>query len=414
LFVMMARMNMVLTLVERMVDTDPDECATSASVVALVHDVQGVRAWLDAYEARCARRAAEFAAEGTGSPAREVLADGGRRRARDASVAAARAEVCGAVPGFHTALSAGVVSSGHVDAVARALASLPEVARPSLLELGPSLVSSAVARSVEAFERDCRDLVRLLAADDDESRLEAMRRQRRVRRWVDDRSGMHQTLLTLDPEADAKVGAALHAATRELRSGLTDPAVNWDHVEADALVELIIGARSVNPREPEISVVVDFETMKHGVHQTSVCETIAGVPLTPATVRRLACEGSIVPFVLGGDGEVLDEGRGRRLATAAQRRALAVMHATCVMPGCTVPFDQCRVHHVDPWHDGGRTDLDQLVPVCERDHHRLHEGGWTLKVRPDRTITLARPDGVVVYEGTSVDRTRRPPAGPDP
>jgi hypothetical protein len=306
-----------------------------------------------------------------------------------------------------------VVSSGHVDAVARAVAALPEAHRASLVELGPSLVSSAVARSVEAFERDCRDLVRLLSADDGESRLDALRRQRQVRRWVDARSGMHQTLLSLDPESDAKVAAALHAATRELRSGLTDPAVNWDHVEADALVELMIGARSIDPREPLVSVVTDLQTLERGVHDASVCETIGGVALTPEAVRRLACEAVIVPFVLGGAGEVLDEGRGRRLASAAQRRALAVMHATCVMPGCTVPFDQCRVHHIDPWHDGGRTDLDQLVPVCERDHHRLHEGGWTIKLRADRTITLTRPDGVVVYDGPSIDRTRRRP-GPAP
>lgn len=159
---------------------------------------------------------------------------------------------------------------------------------------------------------------------------------------------------------------------------------------------------------------MDLETLEHALHDGSVCETVGGVALTPEAVRRLACEASIVPFVLGGAGEVLDEGSGRRLASAAQRRALAVMHATCVMPGCTVPFDQCRVHHVDLWHDGGRTDLDQLVPVCERDHHRLHEGGWTIKLRADRTITVARPDGVVVYDGPSVDRTRRPRAGPDP
>jgi hypothetical protein len=403
----------VVAEVERLVSTDPDACSTADDVAALVHDVQGVRAWLDAYEARCASRAAEFAAAGAGSSPAEVLADGGRRRARDAAVAASRAEVCAAVPGFHTALASGVVSSGHVDAVARAVAALPEARRPDLVELGPGLVSAAVARSVEAFERDCRDLVRLLSGDDGESRLEALRRQRRVRRWVDIRSGLHQTLLSLDPEADAKVATALHAATLDKRAGLTDPAVNWDHVEADALVELITGARSIDRRVPEVSVLIDYETLEHGAHDQTVCETSSGVPLTPAAVRRMACEAEIVPIVLGGAGEVLDVGRSRRLATAAQRRAISAMHATCVMPGCTVPVDECRVHHVDPWHDGGRTDLDQLVPVCERDHHRLHEGGWTLKLRPDRTITLARPDGVVVYDGPSADRTRRPP-GPAP
>ena len=84
------------------------------------------------------------------------------------------------------------------------------------------------------------------------------------------------------------------------------------------------------------------------------------------------------------------------------------------MPGCTVPVDECRIHHTEfPWPTDGRTDLDALVPICETDHHRVHEGGWTLKVRPDRTITVTRPDGTVTYDGPSADR-RPAPRSPDP
>jgi Domain of unknown function (DUF222)/HNH endonuclease len=236
-----------------------------------------------------------------------------------------------------------------------------------------------------------------------------LRRQRRVKRWVDRASGMHKTLLELDPLADAQVAAALHAATREARAGLVDPTVSWDHVQADALVELITGARAVERRVPEVSVVVDLQTLESGLHERSVCETSAGVALPPPTARRLACDAEIVPVVLGGAGEVLDEGRARRLATPQQRRAIQAMHRTCVMPRCTVPVDVCRIHHIDPWQAGGRTDLDALVPVCEQDHHRLHEGGWSLKITPERWITLTSPTGEVTYDGSSNDRTARPP-----
>jgi HNH endonuclease len=396
------------SLLDRLAATDPARCAAASDVASLVHDVQGVRAWLDAYEARCARRASELAAAGAGAPVGEVLADGGRRRGRDAAVAAARAEVLTDVPAFQAALEAGVVSAGHVDAVARAAKRLPEGERAALMSLGPSLVSAAVVRSVEAFERDCCDLVRLLAPDEGISRVEALRRQRRVRRWIDQRSGLHHTLLSIDPESDAKVAAALRAATADVRAGLTDPNVDWDHVQADALVGLITGARSLERRVPEVSVLIDLQTLETGQHDRSVSETSDGVPLLPEAIRRLACEADIVPIVLGGAGEVLDEGRGRRLATVAQRRAIKAMHATCVMPACTVSVDDCRIHHVDPWRHGGRTDLDLLVPVCERDHHRLHEGGWRLKITPDRRITVTRPDGVVVHDGPSVDRSRGP------
>lgn len=158
-------------------------------------------------------------------------------------------------------------------------------------------------------------------------------------------------------------------------------------------------------------MLIDWRTLVDDVHDTTLAETSDGTPLSPETVRRMACDADIIPIVLGGAGEVLDEGRARRLATPAQRRALKAMHRTCIMPGCTVPVDDCRIHHVDPWHSQGRTDLDVLVPVCEADHHRLHEGCWSLKLTPDRTLTVTRPDGTTAWEGASIDRTHRRPAG---
>jgi hypothetical protein len=33
----------------------------------------------------------------------------------------------------------------------------------------------------------------------------------------------------------------------------------------------------------------------------------------------------------------------------------------------------------------------------------VHEGGWHLSLRPDRTIRLVRPDGSVAFDGSTVD-----------
>src|SRR4051794_22079008 len=99
----------VSLVVERLSGCDPSSCATADEVADLVHDVQGVRGWLDAYEARCAARASELAAAGAGTPVAELLADGGRRRGRDAAVAASRAEICAAMPAFRDALAEGEV-----------------------------------------------------------------------------------------------------------------------------------------------------------------------------------------------------------------------------------------------------------------------------------------------------------------
>jgi hypothetical protein len=90
----------------------------------------------------------------------------------------------------------------------------------------------------------------------------------------------------------------------------------------------------------------------------------------------LACDANIIPIVLGGDGRVLDVGRGRRLATGDQRRALRAMHRTCAAPDCPVRFGDCDIHHLKEWRDGGATDLVNLVPLCSNHHHLIHEGQW--------------------------------------
>ncbi len=49
------------------------------------------------------------------------------------------------------------------------------------------------------------------------------------------------------------------------------------------------------------------------------------------------------------------------------------------------------------------TDLDNLLPLCSRHHHLVHEGGWTLTLRADRTTVWCRPDGTIHYDGSTVD-----------
>ena len=69
-------------------------------------------------------------------------------------------------------------------------------------------------------------------------------------------------------------------------------------------------------RPAELIVVCDVQTLQHGQHDTSICETYDGQPLPPETLRRLACEASIIPIVMDGPSIVVDVGRARRLAHA--------------------------------------------------------------------------------------------------
>jgi hypothetical protein len=390
---------------------DRDELAV------LVTISQRARGWLDAFDARVAMAARRLAGEGKCEAPGALLAGGGRRSTRDAEAAARRSKACEQAPSFHDALAAGEVSAGHVDALAHLSSNLDDEGRAELKTLEPALLGSARTKPVEEFARECEDLNRILSRDEGGSRLAEQKKQRRLRRWIDRATGMCHTHLELDPETDAKVASALSEAIATERSR-PDDGRTWDQIQADALAGLITGAQSLDHRVPELSVLIDVDTLRTGLRHHGVSETAGGNPLPPATVRRLGCEAGVIPIVLGANGEVLDVGREQRLATRAQRRALRAMYRTCAFPCCRVGFDACRIHHVWWWERNGPTDLANLIPLCSEHHHLVHEGGWALTLRPDRTITLLRPDGTLHFAGSTVDRTSvgdtAAPATPEP
>ncbi len=141
----------------------------------------------------------------------------------------------------------------------------------------------------------------------------------------------------------------------------------------------------------EVSVLVDLQTMRSGLHAGSICETSSGAPLPPETIRRLACDAKILPIVMNGPSLPVDLGRSQRVANRTQRRALRAAHRTCVVPGCTVAFDWCQIHHLTDWLQFGPTDLANLAPLCHRHHHLVHEGGWTITMDRQRRATLWPP-----------------------
>jgi len=95
----------------------------------------------------------------------------------------------------------------------------------------------------------------------------------------------------------------------------------------------------------------------------------------------------------------LDLGRTTRLANRAQRRALRALYSTCAIPGCEVRYDRCKVHHVEWWRHGGRTDLDNLLPVCTKHHTKIHDGGWVVELGASRELTIRFPDGTIHNTG---------------
>lgn len=59
---------------------------------------------------------------------------------------------------------------------------------------------------------------------------------------------------------------------------------------------------------------------------------------------------------------------------------------------CDRPSSWCEAHHVVPLAEDGPC-LGNLVLLCSRRHHRLHQPGWHAKLRPDATFEVTDPYG---------------------
>jgi hypothetical protein len=106
-----------------------------------------------------------------------------------------------------------------------------------------------------------------------------------------------------------------------------------------------------------------------------------GGSLDAATARRLACDSSVVPVVLGGDSQPLDVGLAKRSATAAIRAALTARDGGCAWPGCDTPAARCIAHHICHFAHHGETKLSNLVLLCRWHHHLIHHSEWKVRIR---------------------------------
>jgi hypothetical protein len=155
---------------------------------------------------------------------------------------------------------------------------------------------------------------------------------------------------------------------------------------ADALVEvcrlaLRTGELPASGGEPpQLAITVAYHPLTRSL---GAGRLDSGDRVSPAVVRRLACDARLLPVVLGGAGQILDAGRTRRLATGPLRRALVVRDRGCAFPGCDRPPRWTDGHHITPWTAGGRTNLTNLTLLCRRHHRVIHDGDWTVRIAAD-------------------------------
>jgi hypothetical protein len=151
----------------------------------------------------------------------------------------------------------------------------------------------------------------------------------------------------------------------------------------DAMVEL--GARLLRSgwlpdaggTPVTVLVRVDNEQFETG---EGVAVTESGATIGMPAVLRLVDGCELITTAHASNGAVLCLGRTQRLASRAQRRALAARDLGCCFPGCTRPASWCEAHHVIPWLAGGLTDLDNLCLLCRFHHREFERRGWLVRI----------------------------------
>ncbi len=328
----------------------------------------------------------------------QVIITTSRGSKRQAQTAQKRADAAARMPALAHALEIGAIAADHVDAVAQTLSRMEPADREKLAAEAEWITATAARTTPEQLTKTLQRRARELSTDDGIGLLERQRRNTYLRYWTDPESGMVCIRGEFDPETGARlVGRIRNAAEALFHDRVPDTCPlderKNDHLRALALVHLTEGTGGGSGR-PDITVVIDLETLLNGTHPQSRVEADGGVTLPVETIRRMACFANIIPVVLGTNGVLLDLGRSQRLATSHQRRALRGMYQTCAISGCGVAFEHCTPHHISYWRNGGRTDIGNLLLLCSRHHHLAHEGGWLLSLDPEsRALTVIKPDG---------------------
>lgn len=231
----------------------------------------------------------------------------------------------------------------------------------------------------------------------------------RLPKTLDGRTDLTGTLdaangLTVRSAIDAKTDELFRRFTRDAEAtpDLTVP--SRATLRALALVELL---RTATGAEPGTGTAPRAEVTLIA-HDQETCDT-DGTPLPQAATDVWGCDPEVWGVVIDKMGIPVDVGYAHRLATVAQRHAIAVRDGGCTFPGCDAPVNWCDMHHVVDWHLGGPTDLANLVALCRHHHGVTHRNGWTMALDDSQTPHWTTPSGDHL---TGQRHHRQRPTGP--
>jgi hypothetical protein len=374
--------------------------ATREELLAAMTRASVVQRQVDAALTVCRSELARRRPEGSGASASDEAAT---KRATGCSKAEARrqeqrSEVALSVPLLGDALGDGKVSGAHLDAVA-------DVVPDNMIEAlanNRDVLQSALDTGPDAFRRSVRDFV----ADEERARGIDRAARQRDRRGAAILKNLRSGMIELSGAWEPAVGSAIRSVLRTEYRRLLSADQKPDHPEhfggrtprqrmADAMANVIRGgaSRAQSP-DDALPVVVIERPALDGTDPEARCE-VEGEPISVETARRFTCDSNVDLLTLDHLGKPVSLNTLKRHANSKQRRALEAIYGGCGVEACGVTVGDCHIHHIIPWELKNESSLIDLIPLCSRHHHMIHEGGWTLARSPDWVDRWASPDGEV-------------------
>ena len=347
--------------------------------------------------------------------ARERHGDGGASVLRDqagkskfqARRSLGAAEVLDEMPGLRSAVDAGEVSLAN----AERLADAAQQTDPEAVDSASDLLAMARELPPDRFGREAAAWTQRHQPDHGHQDWLEKRRRRYLKTWKQ-KDGSVRLDGLLDPETGTRICNRLQGTAEDLRrqdqqsartsdapaaaggSGDGEEVRSWDQLRADALDLLTSGSAegsktggSGGRPKAEVIVVADIGVLT-GDNPAGRCEIPGTGPVPPEVLERIACDAHLTG-ILFSQGKPLHHGTTVRTATKEQWRALIARDGGCI--GCGAEPARCQAHHIVPYARSRRTDIDNLVLVCWRCHHNIHDHHWRVTHRNGKSA-LEPPD----------------------
>jgi hypothetical protein len=256
-----------------------------------------------------------------------------------------------------------------------------------------ALLEFALTTTAARVEERCRQIRNVQPQNVEDANRAHGRRS--LTTWRDEARGTMMFAVEVPIEAGELIEQALaNAMEGASTDGPEFAEDSWQAQRADALVCIARDYLTGGNNSHSTSTADHYQVVLH-LDQSALASAEGRADLPLESMRRLTCEGSVIPITDGPNGEPLNVGRKQRTVSTAIKRALWARDKACSYPGCThTRF--VDAHHVVHWSRGGETSVDNTMLLCSAHHRLVHEGGYTIRKDHRGRWYFRRPDGRAV------------------